>query len=120
MSEGPPPVNYPPILFGASLIFGLIYAGTIIFAISAILFVLALKEVTEGYTQYWSKILHYSLETVIISGLSTFVYTVVLFGLCNAFYALGALGMSLLLSTILAIVVAGKFDNKVKESIVKV
>ena len=114
MSEGPPPVDYPPVLFHASLIFGLIYAGTIIFIVSAILCILAFKEITEGYTQYWDKIFHYSIEVMIVSGLSTLVYTIVLFGSRHAYYGLGALAITFIVSIILAIVIARKIDQKLK------
>ncbi|MEM2971068.1 MAG: hypothetical protein QW270_01400 [Candidatus Bathyarchaeia archaeon] len=111
----PPPIDYPPILFNASFIYGLIYAGTIIFVVSAILFLLAFKEVTEGYIKYWDKILHYSLEVMIVSGLSTFIYITALFGLCNAYYALEALAITFIGSMILAITTARKIDNMLRE-----
>ena len=115
MGEGPPPIDYPPILFGANLIFGLMYAGTIIFIVSAILSLLAFKEVTEGHTKYWDKILHYSLEVMIVSGLSTSIYTAILFGSCNAYYALEALTITFIISIIVAIATARKIGNILRE-----
>jgi hypothetical protein len=98
MSEGPPPIDYPPILFGTGLIFGIIYIGVGIFVISSLLAILAFKEVSEGYTKYWGKILHYSFEIMLVSGLSTLMYTIALFGFRHAYYAIGTLIISLIVS----------------------
>ena len=51
---------------------------------------------------------------MIISGLATLVYAIVLFGSRDAYYGLGALAITFIVSIILAIAIARKIDQKLK------
>ncbi|MEM1552164.1 MAG: hypothetical protein QW734_05560 [Candidatus Bathyarchaeia archaeon] len=84
----------PPILFHTNFVFGLIYAGTIIFVVSLILMLLS-------YNKYW-KAYNYSRKTALITGISTLTYTVTLFGLRHVYYALLALILSICITAIIA------------------
>ena len=92
----------PPILFHKNFVFGLIYAGIIIFVVSLILMLLS-------YNKYW-KAYDYSRKTAFITGISTLTYTVILFGLRHVYYALLALILSICITAIIAN--AGKLKKK--------